>query len=167
MDNKVTLLVAPLLRNSSCENVNASSFISNLSVTDVLQAVFIITLTLAIIFANLIVIIVINCRRYESFIHPQVSFKKNCQSKITLDLTTSISFSAKIFNNFTCTQRFSHRTFNFTIRNITCLVSLLALRRDILSDSGVNEPKTILWIMFLYCREVKNHTILTLIFFHP
>lgn len=73
MDKQVTTLVSPPLRNSSCEYANSTNFLNNLMVTDVLQAFFIITLTLAIIIANLVVIIVINCRRYESFIHPQVS----------------------------------------------------------------------------------------------
>ncbi|CRL05781.1 CLUMA_CG018809, isoform A [Clunio marinus] len=71
MDQKVTILVAPLLKNSSCENANSSTFLSNLGALDVIQAFFIMTLTLAIVGANLVVIIVINCRRYASFIHPQ------------------------------------------------------------------------------------------------
>lgn len=73
MDQKVTILVAPLLKNSSCDNANFSTVLANLGATDVLQAFFIMTLTLAIVGANLVVIIVINCRRYQSFIHPQVS----------------------------------------------------------------------------------------------
>lgn len=73
MDKQVTHLIAPPIRNSSCEYANSTNFIYNLMVTDVLQAFFIMTLSLAIIIANLVVIIVINCRRYEQFIHPQVS----------------------------------------------------------------------------------------------
>jgi hypothetical protein len=84
MDQKVTILVAPLLKNSSCENGNSSTFLANLGATDVIQAFFIMTLTIAIVGANLVVIIVINCRRYASFIHPQVS---NLRSKISLKLT--------------------------------------------------------------------------------
>lgn len=72
MDQKITILVAPLLKNSSCENGNASTFLNNLGALDVIQAFFIMTLTLGIVGANLVVIIVINCRRYASFIHPQV-----------------------------------------------------------------------------------------------
>jgi predicted signal transduction protein with EAL and GGDEF domain len=72
MDQKVTILVAPLLKNSSCENGNFSTFLANLGATDLIQAFFIMTLTIAIVGANLVVIIVINCRRYASFIHPQV-----------------------------------------------------------------------------------------------
>lgn len=72
MDHKITILVAPLLKNSSCENANSSTFITNLGALDVIQAFFIMTLTLAIVGANFVVIVVINCRRYASFIHPQV-----------------------------------------------------------------------------------------------
>lgn len=72
MDQKVTILTAPLLKNSSCENANSSLFLTNLGVLDVIQAFFIMTLTLAIVGANFVVIVVINCRRYASFIHPQV-----------------------------------------------------------------------------------------------
>lgn len=72
MDQKITILIAPLLKNSSCDNANSSTFLANLGALDVIQAFFIMTLTLAIVGANLVVIIVINCRRYASFIHPQV-----------------------------------------------------------------------------------------------
>ena len=84
MDQKITILVAPLLKNSSCENGNSSTFLSNLGATDVIQAFFIMTLTIAIVGANFVVIIVINCRRYASFIHPQVSVVKFVQKSFKL-----------------------------------------------------------------------------------
>lgn len=81
MDKQVTTLIAPPIRNISCEYANPTYFLTNLMVTDVLQALFIMTLTLAIIIANLVVIIVINCRRYQSFIHPQVSLPATMTQK--------------------------------------------------------------------------------------
>ena len=95
MDQKITILVAPLLRNSSCENGNSSTFLSNLGAADVLQAFFIMTLTIGIVGANFVVIIVINCRRYASFIHPQVRIAKLLRKYFKSDL--------KIFSQF---QRF-------------------------------------------------------------
>jgi hypothetical protein len=46
------------------------------------------------------------------------------------------SITAQIFDNFTSVKRFSNRTFNHTFRNNTCLVTLLALRRNLLSNTG-------------------------------
>lgn len=134
MDHKITILVAPLLRNSSCDNGNSSTFLSNLGALDVIQAFFIMTLTLAIVGANLVVIIVINTRRYASFIHPQV-----CGESIsfTYDIFKTIfSPPAEISDNFARFERFSDRSFNNTLRDNTCLVTLLALWRDLLSNTG-------------------------------
>lgn len=91
MDHKITILIAPLLKNSSCDNANSSTFLANLGALDVLQAFFIMTLTLAIVGANLVVIIVINCRRYASFIHPQVCEKR--EHKMS-DIIQNKTFSA-------------------------------------------------------------------------
>lgn len=142
MDQKITILVAPLLKNSSCDNGNSSTFLSNLGVLDVLQAFFIMTLTLAIVGANSVVIIVINCRRYASFIHPQV-----CDGilKPPAHETNSLHSTAQIFDNFTSIKRFSNRSFNNTFRNNTCLVTLLALRRDLLSNSGEGQIVVVKW----------------------
>jgi len=73
MDLKATILTAPSLRNESCSNRVNTSLFQQTGASDVIQAFFIMTLTLAIVGANLVLIIVINCRRYSSFIHPQVS----------------------------------------------------------------------------------------------
>ncbi|XP_070505572.1 trace amine-associated receptor 1 [Chironomus tepperi] len=71
MDLKATILTAPSLRNESCSNRVNTSLFQQTGASDVIQAFFIMTLTLAIVGANLVLIIVINCRRYSSFIHPQ------------------------------------------------------------------------------------------------
>lgn len=82
MDQKATILIAPSVRNESCSiHVNSSIF-HQTGAADVLQAFFIVMLTLAIVGANLVLIIVINCRRYSSFIHPQVC-NQNIQRVIT------------------------------------------------------------------------------------
>lgn len=72
MDQKATILTAPSLRNESCLNHVNTSIFQQTGASDVIQAFFIVMLTLAIVGANLVLIIVINCRRYSSFIHPQV-----------------------------------------------------------------------------------------------
>lgn len=80
MDQKATILTAPSLRNESCLNhVNISIF-QQTGASDVIQAFFIVMLTLAIVLSNFVLIIVINCRRYSSFIHPQV--RQFCQVDI-------------------------------------------------------------------------------------
>jgi predicted signal transduction protein with EAL and GGDEF domain len=99
MDQKQTILVAPLLKNSSCDNANATTFLANLGATDVIQAFFIMTLTIAIVGSNLVVIIVINCRRYASFIHPQVRVELEARShgnSLTLTENSSFTFSPDI-----------------------------------------------------------------------
>lgn len=45
-------------------------------------------------------------------------------------------FPAKIFDYFASVKRFSNRSFNYTFWNHTCLVTLLALWWNFLSDSG-------------------------------
>lgn len=46
------------------------------------------------------------------------------------------NFTAQIFDNFISFKWLSNRSFNNTFWNNTCLVTLLALRRDLLSDTG-------------------------------
>jgi hypothetical protein len=77
MDLKSTItLIPPSIRNISCSHPRyEGTFLSNIGATELIQAFFILILTFAIIGANLMVIIVINCRRYSSFIHPQVSMQ--------------------------------------------------------------------------------------------
>jgi len=138
MDLKATILIAPLLRNSSCSHsrFENSSYLSEIGASEVIQAFFITTLTLAIVGANLVVIIVINCRRYSSFIHPQVcSF--HCCCCCCLLTSPLLYITAQIFDNISCTKRFSDRSFNNAILNHSCLGTLLALRGNLLSNSGV------------------------------
>ncbi|CAO1431342.1 unnamed protein product [Diamesa serratosioi] len=73
MDLKsATILIPPSIRNISCSHPRyTSSYFTNTGAMDFIQAFFIMMLTIAIVGANLMVIIVINCRRYSSFIHPQ------------------------------------------------------------------------------------------------
>ena len=66
--------IAPAINNVSCSHSRyVGTLLSNIGVTDVIQALFILFLTFLVIGANLVVIIVINSRRYSSYIHPQVS----------------------------------------------------------------------------------------------
>ncbi|EAT48408.2 AAEL000528-PA, partial [Aedes aegypti] len=65
-------LVAPAINNISCSKQSfASGFFAQIGPLDVLQALFIVFLTFLVISANLMVIVVINSRRYAAYIHPQ------------------------------------------------------------------------------------------------
>ncbi|XP_055627983.1 5-hydroxytryptamine receptor 1A [Toxorhynchites rutilus septentrionalis] len=65
-------LVAPAINNISCSNNRfAGHFFAQIGPLDVLQALFIVLLTFLVISANLMVIVVINSRRYAAYIHPQ------------------------------------------------------------------------------------------------
>ena len=74
MDSKAgTWLVAPNVRNASCNHPRYStSLIYYVGPLDTIQALLILMLTVGIIGANLLVIFVINHRRYSPYIHPQV-----------------------------------------------------------------------------------------------
>lgn len=76
MDPKGTLwLIAPSVRNSSCTHpryANTGSLLNNIGLGEAIQAILVLGLALGIIGANLILIFVINNRRYASYIHPQV-----------------------------------------------------------------------------------------------
>uniref|UniRef100_A0A8D8ALR8 5-hydroxytryptamine receptor 1D n=1 Tax=Culex pipiens TaxID=7175 RepID=A0A8D8ALR8_CULPI len=66
-------LVAPAINNISCSEDRFAkvSFLGQLHPFDVLQALFIVFLTFLVISANLMVILIINSRRYAAYIHPQ------------------------------------------------------------------------------------------------
>uniref|UniRef100_A0A336LJ54 CSON005263 protein n=1 Tax=Culicoides sonorensis TaxID=179676 RepID=A0A336LJ54_CULSO len=67
-----TKLTPPSIRNVSCSHPRLTgNIIDNIGPNDTIQALFVIALTFLIIIANLTVIIVINSRRYASYLHPQ------------------------------------------------------------------------------------------------
>lgn len=71
-----SLLVPPTVKNSSCSHPRYSgthNFIQNIGITETIEALLILILTLGVIGANALVIFVINNRRYATFIHQQVS----------------------------------------------------------------------------------------------
>lgn len=70
-----TVLTAPLLYNSSCwhPRLYANGLAFRVSVSGVTESAFVSLLTVAILVANLMVIVTINSERYTKFIHPQVS----------------------------------------------------------------------------------------------
>ncbi|XP_060533010.1 trace amine-associated receptor 8c [Cylas formicarius] len=65
--------VTPSLQNSSCTHprYNQVTFWTNLTTGDVVQASVVLILTMGIIVANLLLISVINSRRYSKYIHSQ------------------------------------------------------------------------------------------------
>lgn len=78
IDHKPQILLAPALSNSSCWRSLAGGGYEarweNPGVGEILRAAVILTLSLGILGANLLVICVINSRRYQKHIHAQVSF---------------------------------------------------------------------------------------------
>ena len=74
MHHKTTILVAPALQNISCTHPRYSqaSFLSMLGPGDVLQAFIVLMLTVGVLAANVLLILVINSRRYSKYIHSQV-----------------------------------------------------------------------------------------------
>ncbi|KAJ3664510.1 hypothetical protein Zmor_000070 [Zophobas morio] len=73
MHHKTTILVAPALQNISCTHPRYSqaSFLSMLGPGDVLQAFIVLMLTVGVLAANVLLILVINSRRYSKYIHSQ------------------------------------------------------------------------------------------------
>lgn len=73
-------LIAPSIKNVSCTHARYTQpLYYYIGPFDVIQALIILMLTIGIIGANLILIFVINHRRYSPYIHPQVltfSFRK-------------------------------------------------------------------------------------------
>ncbi|KAL2727796.1 trace amine-associated receptor 9 isoform X1 [Vespula maculifrons] len=72
MEHKQTILLAPALSNSSCWRAgNSEAIWTGPGFGELLRATLILVLSLGILFANLLVICVINSRRYSKYIHAQ------------------------------------------------------------------------------------------------
>ncbi|KAL2726992.1 trace amine-associated receptor 9 isoform X1 [Vespula squamosa] len=72
MEHKQTILLAPALSNSSCWRTgNSEAIWTGPGFGELLRATLILVLSLGILFANLLVICVINSRRYSKYIHAQ------------------------------------------------------------------------------------------------
>ncbi|RZF46830.1 hypothetical protein LSTR_LSTR008062 [Laodelphax striatellus] len=71
MGSKSTLLVAPSLQNVSCSHPRYGSVGPPISFGGLAQAIFILALSIGILAANLLLIVVINTRRYSKYIHSQ------------------------------------------------------------------------------------------------
>ncbi|XP_014606920.1 PREDICTED: trace amine-associated receptor 9 isoform X1 [Polistes canadensis] len=72
MEHKQTILLAPALSNSSCWRAgNSEPIWTGPGFGELLRAALILLLSLGILFANLLVICVINSRRYSKYIHAQ------------------------------------------------------------------------------------------------
>lgn len=80
---KAVLLVAPALQNSSCSHPRYANvgFLTGLGPGDVLQALIVFLLTFGVLAANLLLILVINSRRYSKYIHSQVC-KDSCRWEV-------------------------------------------------------------------------------------
>ncbi|XP_068083217.1 trace amine-associated receptor 8c [Anabrus simplex] len=73
MDQKVTWLTPPPFHNSSCSHPRylSESYVHTVTLWDLTQALLILLLSAGILGANLLVILVINSRRYSKYIHAQ------------------------------------------------------------------------------------------------
>lgn len=78
MPPKSTVLIPPSLHNSSCSHLRFSqaSLLEVISFGGVLEAVIILLLTFGVLIANILLILVINSRRYSKYIHSQVGREK-------------------------------------------------------------------------------------------
>ncbi|XP_034234077.1 trace amine-associated receptor 1-like, partial [Thrips palmi] len=70
-EQRSALLVPPSLANSTCGAVRLTSVSSGVSFGDVAQATIVLILSLGVVGANLMLIVVINSRRYSKYIHEQ------------------------------------------------------------------------------------------------
>lgn len=117
-------LVAPLVKNLSCSHPRyAGKFINHIGPGDTIQAFLVICLTIGVVGANLMVIFVINSRRYSSYIHPQV----NHFNYFFFIANKQFIFSATLFINIISLKRFSNWPSHNSFWGVTCLVPLLAL----------------------------------------
>ncbi|XP_025201329.1 trace amine-associated receptor 1 [Melanaphis sacchari] len=68
-----TVLTAPLLYNSSCwhPRIYTNGLLFRITVSGITESAFVSLLTVAILVANLMVIVTINSDKYTKFIHPQ------------------------------------------------------------------------------------------------
>lgn len=74
MHHKTTILVAPALQNSSCTHPRYHNvgLIAGLGPAEFVQGLIVFLITLGVLLANLLLILVINSRRYSKYIHSQV-----------------------------------------------------------------------------------------------
>lgn len=73
LEHQTPTLVPPALNNSSCWPENSSKMIwTTPGPGQLIRAAVILMLSVGILFANLLVICVINSRRYSKYIHAQV-----------------------------------------------------------------------------------------------
>ncbi|XP_065170945.1 probable G-protein coupled receptor 21 isoform X2 [Atheta coriaria] len=73
MHHKTTILVAPALQNSSCTHPRYHNvgLIAGLGPAEFVQGLIVFLITLGVLLANLLLILVINSRRYSKYIHSQ------------------------------------------------------------------------------------------------
>lgn len=90
ISSKSSLLVPPSLHNSSCSHPRYGPVGPTASLGGLVQGTIILTLFVGIIVANLLVIIVINSRRYSKYIHAQVRHQY-CPYLLTLPYATRYS----------------------------------------------------------------------------
>lgn len=112
MDLKSGLwLVAPSVKDASCSNPRYSgSFISSIGPLEIVQGLLILMLTIGIIGANLLLIFVINHRRYSPYIQPQVRHTTddfiimNCVENVRVLYNVSVVYFGDIHTSLNKTQ---------------------------------------------------------------
>lgn len=113
MEHKQTILLAPALSNSSCWRRDTSEATwTGPGPGELLRAALILALSLGILCANLLVICVINSRRYSKYIHAQVLFN---------------FIAAKVLTYKFGEQRPSYWSSGYTIRLLTSRLRMLAI----------------------------------------
>ncbi|XP_017305267.1 neuropeptide FF receptor 2, partial [Diaphorina citri] len=90
-----TILIPPALSNSSCSHPRYATSGPPITWGSVTEATFVLLLTVGICGANILVIIVINTRRYSKYIHSQPRYLLTCLASNDLAvglLVTSVAF---------------------------------------------------------------------------
>lgn len=87
MEHKQTILLAPLLSNSSCwrSGTSTEAAWTGPGPGELVRATLILLISIGILCANLLVICVINSRQYSKYIHAQVSRRENAHTWIQRD----------------------------------------------------------------------------------
>lgn len=148
-----TYLTPPNIKNFSCTH---SRYVLPLyyyiGPFDVIQAILIFLLTIGIIGANLILIFVINHRRYSPYIHPQVKIMQNENIFKHIHIKWMWFFflfcfmnyfdvicclcPATLFTYIISIEWFCYWNIDYTVRYFTSITPLLAIWWNFLSNSG-------------------------------
>lgn len=135
---KSSVLIAPLLFNSSCwhPRVYSNGLAYRITVSGVTESALVSLLTIAILIANLIVIITINSSKYTKFIHPQVNGILWYRWHLFSPVINLSIFLASLSGHIFGLQRSRHWTTCYTSGCFFIFSQLLAILGNYMSDTS-------------------------------